>query len=78
MTKVIIRELPQVTNRSKRPPSVKERRVRNAAGKVETIRVLDLHHPAFTAGLQYVFAKNVAKIRRENKAKLGVEDYDVR
>jgi hypothetical protein len=50
--KVVIRELPQVTARSKRPRSVTLRRVRNAEGKLETIRVLDMHHPDVTAGLQ--------------------------
>jgi hypothetical protein len=35
---------------------------------------LDAHSPTFDRDLQYVFAKNVAKARRENKRLLGSAD----
>jgi hypothetical protein len=34
-----------------------------------------MHHPNFDDGMLYVFRRNVAKARRENKRLLGVADF---
>jgi hypothetical protein len=56
------------------PASVVEKRVATPDGGWKTVRTLDAHSPSFDQGLQYVFAKNVAKARRENKRLLGSAD----
>jgi hypothetical protein len=54
--------------------AVGEKRVRDAAGRVRTLRVLDLKSPTFGADLLYVFGRNVAKARRDNKRVIGAAD----
>jgi hypothetical protein len=56
------------------PLSVGKKRVATASGKWKTVRTLDAHSPTFDRDLHYVFAKNVAKARRENKRLLGSAD----
>jgi hypothetical protein len=41
----------------------------------KTVWTLDMHHPNFDDGMLYVFRRNVAKARRENKRLLGVADF---
>jgi hypothetical protein len=53
---------------------VGKKRVRDAGGRWTTVRTLDANSADFDAGLQYVFSRNVAKARRENKRILGVTD----
>ena len=73
MAKVIFGSLK--TRRSKKAPaSVGKKRVTTATGERRTVLTLDANSPSFNDGLQYVFAKNVAKARRENKRILGVAD----
>lgn len=55
-------------------PSVGEKRVRDAAGKILTMRTLDAQSATFAEDLTYVFQKNVAKARRENKQVTGTLD----
>jgi hypothetical protein len=38
------------------------------------VLTLDANSPSFEDGLQYVFARNVAKARRDNKRIVGVAD----
>jgi hypothetical protein len=54
--------------------SVPEKRIRDTAGRVKTLRVLDIGSRTFGDDLQYVFGKNVAKARRDNKRLLGTSD----
>ena len=45
-----------------------------SAGKRRTVRTLDANSATFDEGLKYVFSRNVAKARRENKRILGRAD----
>lgn len=56
------------------PPGVTEQRVRSRDGKLVTIRKVDLASPTFGEDMLYVFRKNVAAARRENKRVTGVAD----
>ena len=40
-------------------------------GRSKTVYRLDANSPTFDADLQYVFSRNVAKARRENKRLFG-------
>jgi hypothetical protein len=54
--------------------SVKEERIRDAAGQVKILRTLDARSRTFGDDLRYVFGKNVAKARRDNKKAVGSAD----
>lgn len=55
--------------------SVGEKRVRDVvSGKFVTVRTLDGHSKTFGKDLTYVFTRNVAKARRENKQVTGTPD----
>lgn len=71
MAKVIVKNL--ATQQSK-GTSVGEKRVRDTDGKVKTLRTLNAASKSFGSDLQYVFGKNVAKARRENKRITGLND----
>ena len=60
-----------------KPETVVEKRVRDNVGQVKTVLTLDVGSPTFGAELQYVFGKNVAKARRENKRIIGSADVVV-
>lgn len=54
---------------------VAEKRVRDqATGRFHVVRTLDGHSKTFGSDLTYVFSKNVAKARRDNKSVTGVTD----
>jgi hypothetical protein len=73
VTKVVVGKLASSGRRGK-PDTVTERRVTDAEGKTRTIRTLDIGSPSFSEDLQYVFERNVAKARRDNKRVAGVTD----
>ena len=73
VTKVITATLN--ANGRKRKHSVVEKRVRRPDGKVAVMRTIDANSKTFADDLTYVFTKNVAKARRENKLLLGVSDF---
>jgi hypothetical protein len=75
MAKIIVAKL----NRTKKAgkASVTKKRVRNAVGAVKTLRTLDAGSRTFGTDLQYVFSKNVAKARRDNKRATGAPDVVV-
>jgi len=56
------------------PRAVTKKRVANPGGGSKTVFVLDANSPSFEEGLHYVFSRNVAKARRENKRLLGLTD----
>lgn len=60
----------------RKPPGVVEKRVRQADGRFETIRTVDLASPSFGEDMLYVFTKNVAAARRENKRVTGKADVE--
>jgi hypothetical protein len=45
-----------------------------ADGGWKTVRTLDANSAMFEEGLRYVFTKNVAKARRDNKRVVGMTD----
>jgi len=57
------------------PRSVTKKRVAKPGGGWKTVFVLDVNSPSFEEGLHYVFCKNVAKARRENKRLFGSADF---
>ena len=74
MAKVIIADLNGKPRGRTAAGSVARKRVRDAEGQVKTLYTLDLGSPSFGADLQYVFGKNVAKARRDNKRVIGAAD----
>ena len=73
MTKVVFKKLSTRAAKTK-PASVREQRVADGKGGWTIIRTLDAHSPTFDEDFLYVFNKNVAKARRENKRVLGSAD----
>jgi hypothetical protein len=76
MAKVVFVERSGKTSlgaKKSQPISVTEKRVHNA-GKISTIRTLDGGSKSFGNDLTYVFTRNVAKARRENKLVTGTTD----
>jgi len=55
--------------------AVGKKRVATADGGSKTVWTLDANSPDVGDGLLYVFRRNVAKARRENKRVLGVADF---
>lgn len=71
LAKVVVASL---NSKSAAAGVVSEKRVRDAEGHVRTVRTLDAHSGAFGDELRYVFGKNVAKARRDNKRVIGRTD----
>lgn len=65
-----------VEKRSGTKSNVRERSFFTADGRIDSLPVVDLHSPTFGDDLLYVFARNVAKARQENKRIIGVEDRE--
>lgn len=72
MTKVVVANLK--STRRRKTGSVTEKRVHDASGKLQLVRLLDANSATFGQDLQYVFERNVAKARRENKRVIGTPD----
>jgi uncharacterized protein YjhX (UPF0386 family) len=53
----------------------KIKRVRDASGQLITIRTIDADSRSFGSELRDVFAKNVSKARKANKAAVGSPDH---
>jgi hypothetical protein len=53
---------------------VRVKRVRNADGRIVTVRSLDASSRTFGSDLRGIFATNVSKARKDNKAIAGVRD----
>lgn len=66
------------TKAKKRPRSVTEKRVKSRSGKIITLRTIDADSQSFGSDLEYVFKRNVAKARRENKKVTGASDSVVK
>jgi hypothetical protein len=73
MSKVVVADLGNATV-PHRTTSVRKKRVHGLDGRVKQIMLLDLNSATFDDDLTYVFEKNVAKARRENKKLLGSAD----
>ncbi len=76
MSKVVVTKFQSLkTGKGKHASSVGEKRVRNAdTGQFVTVRTLDGASKTFGKDLTYVFSRNVAKARRDNKKVSGVTD----
>ena len=69
---------PKAKSTGGRNSAVVEKRVRDAEGNVKTLRTLDAGSATFGNDLLYVFEKNVAKARRDNKRVTGATDSVLR
>lgn len=56
--------------------SVTRETIRDAAGNRQTVHTIDGNSSTFAADLTYVFGRNVAKARQENKRVAGVPDFE--
>jgi hypothetical protein len=74
MAKVVVASLKSKPNGRRDTGSVTEKRVRDTEGQVRMLRILDAGSLTFGEDLQYVFGKNVAKARRDNKRAIGASD----
>jgi hypothetical protein len=74
VAKVVFRSLKTDRRTKSVPAAVAKKRVASAGGGTRTLFALDANSPSFDEGLRYVFSKNVAKARRENKRILGSAD----
>lgn len=54
--------------------SLREKRVIAADGRVVIVPTIDANSATFGADLQHLFARNVAKARRDNKRRFGSPD----
>ncbi len=59
-----------------RDTSVKLKRFRGSDGKIHSIRTIDAGSKTLDLDLTYVFGKNVAAARRENKRVTGSVDFE--
>ena len=71
MTDVVIRKLPGKKAGRKAKTSVREKHLRDSRGRTVRVLALDANSVTFSDDLAYVFARNVAKARRENKKLFG-------
>jgi len=79
MVEIVVSSLKAKTKSGRaKNPAVVERRVRDADGQIRTVRTLDVRSATFGDDLLYVFGKNVAKARRDNKRVTGAADSVVR
>ena len=76
MAKIVVTKLKGATARKvgSKGAAVSEKRVRDQGGKLRTVLTLDTRSKTFGDDLTYVFGKNVAKARRENKRLTGAAD----
>jgi hypothetical protein len=76
VAKVVISPLNPRTKRARRAAgrNVKIKRIRDEKGKLIRVFSLDANDNSFGSKLRYVFGKNVAKARRENKKRFGAPD----
>ena len=77
MAKVVVADLKGKPRGGAAAGKVAKKRVRDAEGHVKTLYTLDLGSPTFGADLEYVFGRNVAKARRDNKRVIGSADIAV-
>jgi hypothetical protein len=73
MPKVVVADIGK-TMVPRQTTSVRKKKVRGSNGRVREVMLLDLNSATFDDDLTYVFEKNVAKARRENKKLLGSAD----
>jgi hypothetical protein len=69
MARVLFKSLNDTKLRARKGAkgAVTEKRVRGPDGRLVKVLAIDAHSPTFSEDLSYVFKKNVARARRENK-----------
>ncbi len=77
MAKIVVTSLKSKVSRRSLAASVTKKRVRDTDGQLKTLRTLDAGSRTFGDEFGYVFGKNVAKARRENKQIMGATDVAV-
>ena len=77
MAKIVVTSLKSKTKGHRSAVSVTKKRVKDTGGHVKTLRTLDAGSRTFGDDLSYVFGKNVAKARRDNKRAIGTNDVAV-
>src|SRR5262245_58688416 len=77
MAKLVIASLKSKPGGRGRPP-VAKKRIRDTDGRVKTLWTLDLGSATFGQDLQYVFGRNVAKARQDNKRAIGAPDVAIK
>jgi hypothetical protein len=75
VAKVVYKPLTSGRSVKRAPPGVGKKRVMTADGGRETVWTVDAHSPTLDDDLLYVFRRNVAKARRENKRLTGKADF---
>jgi hypothetical protein len=74
MVNVVIADLKRPKRGARNTGSVREKRMRNTAGKFVRVLSLDANSETFIDDLTTVFERNVAKARRENRRLFGSAD----
>lgn len=70
MVKIVVAELnPPKANRAK--PAVRITRVRDQDGHMTTVRSIQADSESFGQDFRHVFARNVERVRRQNKKVAG-------
>ena len=72
MAKIVVKSLKSGSKDAAR--SVRPKRIAKVDGRWKTVTTLDANSATLDRDLHYVFGKNVAKARRENKRVLGLTD----
>ncbi len=68
MVKVVIASLNPIS--SKMSTSVVAKRLKSENGEIKTLRTLNIGSKTFGHDLRYIFGKNVAKARQDNKKQI--------
>jgi len=71
MTKLRIRSEPAPVKAGKRPATVGAATVRTESGKKKSVLTVEANSASFGSDFLYVFKKNVAAARSENKKRTG-------
>lgn len=71
MTAIVIRRYEKPKKAGRKPKGVTERLLTTDTGETVRVRAIDANSPTFGDDFLYVFSRNVAAARRENKAVLG-------
>ena len=71
MSKIVVRSLKKSKSAKPRARSVVTKRVRDAEGRLQTVYKLDANSMSFDEDFRYVFSRNVAKARKENRGVTG-------
>jgi hypothetical protein len=72
MARVVFKKLDTKSRASRKHVGVK--RLRNESGQINVVSVVDATSRTLPNDLGYVFRKNVAKARKDNRQRLGASD----